>query len=130
MADSDFAATGTIQPRMNRITMTSQSVAAETAANSVGYYSLAHEICVRVNDDKTQLTDDERIVLSMVAAQAALARYIEPGDRNAEETLNKILRVLDHKELNEAMSRKMAQLLEQSEHRHRVPGLAEKLNYL
>ncbi len=75
------------------------------------YYDQAREICRRVRNKK-HLTDDEIIILAVVAAQLALAKYIEPGERNADETLNHILSVLDRNEVNAAISSKMDKLLE------------------
>lgn len=105
---------------MNRLRMNAPYAMMEKPLDFVGYYGLAHEICARVKADKTQLTDDERIVLSIIAAQSALARYIEPGHKDAEVTLNKILGILDHQELNEALSHKMQRMLQESEHRQRL----------
>jgi len=42
------------------------------------------------------LSEDEILMLALTAAQAALAKHVQPGNHNAEETLNTILRVLDH----------------------------------
>jgi hypothetical protein len=97
----------------------------EPAKDMVRYYDLAHEICVRADHDRGRLSDDERITLSVIAAQAALARYVEPGDRDAAATIDKILRVLDHREMIAAMTRKMHRLIEVSEHR---PAKAKRLS--
>jgi len=40
--------------------------------------------------------EDEILMLALTAAQAALAKHVQPGNHDAEETLNTILRVLDH----------------------------------
>ena len=75
------------------------------------YYDQAREICRRVQT-KAHLTDDEIIVLAVVAAQLALAKYIEPGERDSDATLNQIMSVLDHQEIVAAISSKMDRLLE------------------
>ena len=46
-------------------------------------------------------------MLALTAAQAALAKHIEPGNRDAEETLNTILGVLDHDTVLQAEIRKL-----------------------
>jgi len=63
------------------------------------YIDLAGEICRRV-ESKAHLSDDEIIVLSLVASQLVLAKYIEPGERDSDEVLNKIFGLLDRDELN------------------------------
>jgi hypothetical protein len=74
------------------------------------YIDLAGEICRRV-ESKEHLSDDEIIVLSLVASQLVLAKYIEPGERDSDEVLNKILGLLDRDELNEAVQSKMITML-------------------
>ena len=113
--------------------MNAPSVAYEKPLNTVAYYDLAHEICARVDNDGRKLTDDERIVISVIAAQAALAKYVEPGDHTAGTVLKKLLRILEHREMIGAMTRKMHRLLEQSEHVNlsaREPSLRERLERL
>lgn len=61
------------------------------------YYDQAREICRRVKD-KAHLTDDEIIVLAVVASQLALAKFVEPGERDSDATLNEIMTYLDHNE--------------------------------
>jgi len=96
--------------------MKAPSIAHEKPLDHVRYYDLAHEICARVENDGRKLTDDERIVISVIAAQAALARYVEPGDQTAESVLTKLLGILDHREMISAMTRKMHRLIEVGEH--------------
>jgi hypothetical protein len=105
--------------------MKAHSIASETPLDCVRYYDLAHEICARVDADGRELTDDERMVISVIAAQAALAKYVDPGDRDAGVVLNKILRVLDHREMIFALTRKMHRLLEQES----SCPLAERLTF-
>lgn len=57
---------------------------------------------------KSELSDEETVMLAMVAAQAALARYWHPGDRSAEEALDTIGRVLDHSDVVAALNRMIA----------------------
>jgi hypothetical protein len=58
---------------------------------------------------KSELTDDETLMLALAAAQAALARYFQPGERSAEEVLEAIGAVLDHEDVEAALQRKMRQ---------------------
>jgi hypothetical protein len=55
----------------------------------------ASALCRRVKH-KSELTDDETLMLALAAAQAALARYFHPGARSAEDALNTIGAILDH----------------------------------
>jgi hypothetical protein len=55
----------------------------------------ARKLCARVKH-KSELSDDETLMLALAAAQAALARYWHPGVRSAEETLEAIGIILDH----------------------------------
>jgi hypothetical protein len=74
------------------------------------YVDLAAEICRRV-ENKAHLSDDEIIILSIVASQLVLAKYMEPGDRDSDDVLNKILSLLDRGELNDALMSKMVTML-------------------
>jgi len=74
------------------------------------YIDLAGEICRRV-ENKAHLSDDEIIILSVVASQLVLAKYIEPGDRDSDLVLSKILGLLDRDEVNEAVTSKMITML-------------------
>jgi len=75
------------------------------------YYDTALEIVRRVRY-RSHLSDDEIIVLAMVAAQMSLARYIEPHRAlDADDTLNAILDILDRGEVVQAVSSKMLWLL-------------------
>jgi hypothetical protein len=56
---------------------------------------------------KSELSDKELLMLAMVAAQAALARYYHPGHRSAEETLNLIGQILDHEDVVSALFRQI-----------------------
>jgi len=40
-------------------------------------------------------SDDEILILALTAAQAALVKHVEPWHRDAEETLNTTMSVLD-----------------------------------
>jgi hypothetical protein len=46
-------------------------------------------------------------MLAFTAAQAALVKHVEPGNQDAEETLNTILSVLDHDTIVQAEMRKL-----------------------
>ena len=46
-------------------------------------------------------------MLALTAAQVALLKHVEPGHRDAEETLDTILSVLDHDTIVQAEMRKL-----------------------
>ena len=71
------------------------------------YYDMAREIVRRVRH-RAHLSDDEIIVLAMVAAQISLAQYVEP---------HRELDILDRGEVVQAVSSKMLWLLN-----HRPPA--------
>jgi inorganic pyrophosphatase/exopolyphosphatase len=58
----------------------------------------------------SDLSDDEILMLALTAAQAALMKHVEPGHRDAEETLNTILSVLDHHTIAQVELRKLHSL--------------------
>ena len=81
------------------------------------YYDMAREIVRRVRH-RAHLSDDEIIVLAMVAAQISLAQYVEPHrELDPDDTLNAILDILDRGEVVQAVSSKMLWLLN-----HRPPA--------
>ena len=75
------------------------------------YCGQAREICRRVQH-KDHLTDDEIIVLAVVGAQLAFAKYIRPGDRDSDEILNRIGSILGDHDVDAAVASKMDRLLE------------------
>lgn len=75
------------------------------------YYDMAREIVRRVRH-RSHLSDDEIIVIAMVAAQISLTRYVEPHrSLDADETLDAILDILDRGEVVQAVASKMLWLL-------------------
>lgn len=83
----------------------------ENPADFEHYFDLADGICRRFRED-SRLSDDEIIVLAVVASQLALARYVEPGgDSGADELLNTILDILDRGQVVQAVANKMLWLL-------------------
>lgn len=75
------------------------------------YYDMAREIVRRVRH-RSNLSDDEIIVLAMVAAQLTLAKYVEPHrDLYPDATLDGILDILDRGEVVQAVASKMLWLL-------------------
>ena len=67
---------------------------------------------------RAHLSDDEFIVLAMVAAQISLAQYVEPHrELHPDDTLKAILDILDRGEVVQAVSSKMLWLLN-----HRPPA--------
>jgi hypothetical protein len=72
----------------------------------------ALELCRNLKGRKaSDLSDDEVLMLALTAAQAALLKHVEPGNRDAEETLNTILAVLDHDQIVQAEMRKLHSIL-------------------
>jgi hypothetical protein len=68
----------------------------------------ALELCRNLKGRQvSDLSDDEILMLALTAAQAALMKHVEPGHRDAEETLNTILSVLDHDTIVQAELRKL-----------------------
>jgi hypothetical protein len=51
------------------------------------------------------VTDQERVVTAIRVAQLILARYIEHGPRDAEQTINELLAVLDRTDVVESVDR-------------------------
>jgi hypothetical protein len=82
----------------------------ENPADFEHYYDQAREICRRAKD-RAHVSDDELIVLAVVASQLALTKYVQPGGADADSTLDTILDILDRGDVLQAMSGKMAQLL-------------------
>ena len=70
----------------------------------------AMELLKRVKR-REDLTEDEILILALAAAQSALAAYVEPGNRDAEQTINKIMSVLDHTDVVHAELRKLHSLI-------------------
>ena len=70
----------------------------------------ALELCRSLKGRKAaDLSEDEILMLALTAAQAALAKHIEPGNRDAAKTLHTILAVLDHDTVIQAEIRKLHQ---------------------
>jgi hypothetical protein len=82
----------------------------EDPADFEHYYDKAREICRRAKN-RSEVSDDELIVLAVVASQLALAKYVEPGAKDADSTLDAILDILDRGDVVQAVSTKMTQLL-------------------
>lgn len=74
---------------------------------------------------KTRLSDDEILLLTITAAQAARAHYAEPGNRPAKDTLDVILRVLDHEEVIRAEYNKLYSLFRATADEKHLPGAPE-----
>ena len=51
------------------------------------------------------MTDQELLINAVREAQLILARYIEPGARDAKDTIDKLLSVLDRSDLVAAVDR-------------------------
>ena len=59
----------------------------------------------------SDLSDDEIILLAVTVAQAALAKYVEPGDRSCDHTIETVLGILDHREVVQATLNKLHRTL-------------------
>lgn len=85
------------------------------------------QLCKKTRD-KSDLSADEVLLLALAAGQAALARYVEPGNHNAEETLNKIMDLLDHQTVVAVTRAKARELLaRREEHIADIPSLTDVL---
>ncbi len=51
------------------------------------------------------MTDQERIIIALRDATEIIGDYLEPGPRDAEETINRLIAVLDTQELAAALER-------------------------
>jgi hypothetical protein len=51
------------------------------------------------------VTDQERILYAIRESRLILAQYIEPGPRDADETINQLLAILDHNDVVESVDR-------------------------
>ena len=60
-----------------------------------------------VHIPRSELTHDATLLLALAAAEAALAKYFHPDARSAEEALNAIGSILDHKDVVSALQRKI-----------------------
>ena len=49
------------------------------------------------------MTPAERIEKAFDDAHVVIGAYLEPGPRNAEETLNQLIRIIDDRELHDAV---------------------------
>ena len=74
------------------------------------YFARAREISRRVKD-RAAMSEDELIVLAVVASQLALARYVESRAHDTDATLDAILDILDRGDVVQAVSDKMTRLL-------------------
>ena len=54
------------------------------------------------------MKDQDRINQAVTSAQEVLGEYIEPGPRDCEQTINKLLDVLDDQKVAEAVERSYA----------------------
>jgi hypothetical protein len=54
------------------------------------------------------MKDQDRINKAVTSAQKVLGEYIEPGPRDCEETINKLLDVLDDQQVADAVERSYA----------------------
>jgi hypothetical protein len=63
---------------------------------------------------KERLSDDEILMLTVTAAQAARAQYVEPGNQSAQDTLGIILNILDHEDVIRAEFNKLYTLFRET----------------
>jgi hypothetical protein len=69
---------------------------------------------LRRTSRKERLSDDEILILTITAAQAARARYVEPGAVSAQDTLNIISSILDHEDVIRAEFNKLYTLFRET----------------
>jgi hypothetical protein len=62
---------------------------------------------LRRTRDKTRLSDDEVLLLTITAAQAARAHHLELQNNGSQHTLDVILNVLDHEDVIRAEFNKL-----------------------
>lgn len=75
------------------------------------YYDMAREISRRVRH-RSHLSDDEIIVLAVVASQLTLSRYIKcDTNQDLDQILDAIIDILDRGEVVQAVASKMLYLL-------------------
>ena len=68
--------------------------------------------------DKSELTDDDMVMLALTAAQALLARHLHPdGGQTDEETINKLFGVLDDYRVVEATFSKIRKMVRADKHK-------------
>ena len=82
----------------------------EDPADFPHYFDRAREICRRVKS-RADMSEDELIVLAVVASQLALAKYVQSRPQDADATLDAILDILDRGDVVQAVSDKMTRLL-------------------
>jgi hypothetical protein len=49
------------------------------------------------------MTPAERIEKAFEDSHVVIANYLQPGPRNAEETMDQLIRILDNRELHDAL---------------------------
>jgi hypothetical protein len=69
---------------------------------------------LRRTSRKERLSDDEILMLTVTAAQAVRARYVEPGVLSAQDTLNIISSILDHEDVIRAEFNKLYTLFRET----------------
>jgi hypothetical protein len=96
---------------MTELARRQTNISPSTGRDDFEYYKdMARELCRRAQH-KAHVSDDEVLVLAVVASQLALANYLEPGRHNEQEALSEIIAVLDNKKVIHALRSKMADLL-------------------
>jgi hypothetical protein len=82
--------------------------------DSATYRRLANLVLLHAKS-RAALTDDEIIVLSMIASQAALWRHLDPDNDDVDDVMTELLAILDDYHLNLALERKMARMVDGEE---------------
>jgi hypothetical protein len=57
------------------------------------------------------VSDDHIMMLAITAAEAALVKHVDPGDRSCHRTLDTIVGILDHGEVAQATLNKLHRML-------------------
>jgi hypothetical protein len=76
------------------------------------YFGKAGQALIERLKNKSQLTDDDMVMLALTVAQAMMNRHIDPQSRcSDEETLNAMMTVLDDTRVVEAAFNKIRQIV-------------------
>ena len=97
----------------------SKTIVSEKIVPGITYLSPEARELVKTLEGRqlADLSDDEIILLAVTVAQAALAKYVEPGDRSCDHTLDTILGILDHREVVQATLNKLHRTLRAKRHK-------------
>src|SRR3954466_16189992 len=99
---------GIAYKRVDRIP---SSLETHNREESAAYRRLANLVLLHAKTSAA-LTDDEIIVLSVLASQAAIWRHIDPDNVEADDLMTELLAILDDYQVNLSMQSKMEAMLD------------------